>query len=144
MPIWAQIVVPVMTAVLTLIATTVTSYLLNGPKRKREEREAEIKSLLDKVDTLNKSINDRITQSEKDSKILRDDIKLLKMGLQSIIKNDLKVQYHEHLEKQYASVDTKEDLEKLYQVYHSLGCNGIMDGVRAQFLKLPEKPPKTK
>ena len=119
LPLWAQIFLPVLTAVLTLIATTVTTHFLNGPKRKREEREAELKALLDKIDTLS------------------NNTELLKTGLQAIIKNDLKVRYEHWIAKKYAPLDAKEDLERMYAVYHSLGANGVMDGMRKEFMDLP-------
>ena len=151
MPIWAQIFVPVLTAVLTLIATTITTHFLNGPKRKKEkeiedaeERKKEIEAIINKIDDLDKNINVKIEQIRDSNKPLKEDVKLLKTGIQAIVKNDLKQQYHDHLETGWASIDTKEDLEKLYQVYHSLGANGVMDGMRKAFMDLPTKPPKNK
>lgn len=140
MPIWAQILVPVLTAVATLIATSVTTHILNGPKRRREEREEEIRSIISKIDSLNKSIDERITQSYNDSNLLKDDITLLKMGLQAIIKNDLKVRYEHWIDEGYAPLDAKEDLERMYQIYHKLGANGVMDGMRKIFMNLPTEP----
>ena len=149
MPIWAQIFVPVLTAVLTLIATTVTTHFLNGPKRRREKeeedarkRQEEVTSILNKIETLDKNIDAKLEQARANSKALREDIKLLKAGTQAIVKNDLKLQYHEHIEAGWASVDTKEDLERLYQIYHQLGANGVMDGMRKTFMDLPSRPPK--
>ena len=136
---WAQILLPVLTAVLTLIATTVTTHFLNGPKRRRakeeeedKKRREEIAAILNKIETLNANIDTKLEQARNNSKALREDIQLLKSGIQSIIKNDLKLQYRERIE----------DLEKLYQIYHSLGANGVLDQLRNQFMSLPNRPPK--
>ncbi len=149
MPYWAQIFLPVLTAVLTLIATTITTHFLDGPRRKKEKeeeetqkRKEEIESILNKIEELDKNIDDKLEQARNNSKALREDIKLLKSGQQAIIKNELKKQYYENIEAGWASVDTKEDLERLYQIYHSLGANGVMDGMRKTFMDLPTKPPK--
>ena len=36
-------------------------------------------------------------------------------------------------------MDARDDLEKMYQAYHKLGANGVMDNMRKQFLDLPIK-----
>ncbi len=141
MPIWAQIVVPVMTAVLTLIATTVTNYFLNGPKRRREQHEKEMQNLSEEIETLRKDINDTLQQQRAYSKQMAEDIKLLKAGNQAMLKEELKTQYQHWIELKYAPMDVKEDLERLYQVYHSLGANGIMDHLRKSFMDLPTDEP---
>ena len=56
-------------------------------------------------------------------------------GLQSVLK-DL---YLEWIKKGYAPLDARDDLEKMYQAYHKLGANGVMDNMRKQFLDLPIK-----
>ena len=43
------------------------------------------------------------------------------------------------LKKKYAPVDAKDDLEKMYGVYHTLGANGVLDHTREQFLNLPDE-----
>ena len=60
MPIWAQIFVPVLTAVLTLIATTVTTYFLGGPKRRREQKEQDIKNIINKIEDLKTNIDGKL------------------------------------------------------------------------------------
>lgn len=137
MPIWAQILVPVLTAVATLVATTITTHILNGPKKKKEERAKEINSILEKIEQLDRDIDEKLEIARNRSSQLGEDIALLKLGLQAIIKNELKSSYNQHIKKGYASVDVKEDLEKLYQVYHSLGQNGVLDDLHCRFMKLP-------
>ena len=67
----------------------------------------------------------------------QNDIMLLKQGVQALLKNELKVRYDYWLQLGYAPEDAKDDLEHEYQVYHSLGKNGVMDERRARFLRLP-------
>ena len=66
-----------------------------------------------------------------------DDMRLIKKGIQAILKNDLKVRYEHWIEEGYAPDDARDDLEAEYKIYHSLGKNGVMDGRRAKFLDLP-------
>ena len=68
-----------------------------------------------------------------------EDIALLKLGSQATIKNELKIRYEKWLKLGYAPVDAKDDLEKMYVIYHKLGANGVMDHIREQFLDLPDE-----
>ena len=69
-----------------------------------------------------------------------EDIRLLKKGIQALLKNDLKVRYDYWLDQDYAPEDAREDLEAEYCIYHALGKNGVMDSRRANFLDLPLEP----
>lgn len=40
----------------------------------------------------------------------------------------------------YCPTDEKADFENLYQSYHQLGKNGVMDANREKLLALPEAP----
>ena len=64
---------------------------------------------------------------------------LIKSGLQSLIKTDLEDAYDGWIRKGYAPIHIKNELEKLYWVYHNLGKNGVMDSLRDTFNKLPNE-----
>ena len=66
------------------------------------------------------------------------------IGLQAVLKDLLKIRYLEWIKRGYAPMDSKDDLEHMYNAYHGLGANGVMDGLREKFLKLPEEKPKGK
>lgn len=69
-----------------------------------------------------------------------EDSRLIKKGIQALLKNDLKVRYDYWLDKGYAPEDAREDLEAEYQIYHALGKNGVMDDRRNRFLAQPMEP----
>ena len=69
-----------------------------------------------------------------------EDFRMLKKGIQALLKNDLKVRYDYWIDRGYSPEDAREDLEAEYRVYHSLGKNGVMDGRRRKFLDLPLEP----
>ena len=77
-------------------------------------------------------------KAEEDRK--EEDVRLLKRGIQALLKNDLKVRYDYWIDQDYAPEDAREDLEAEYRVYHALGKNGVMDGRRKKFLDLPLEP----
>ena len=69
-----------------------------------------------------------------------EDFRLLKKGIQALLKNDLKVRYDYWIDREHAPEDAREDLEAEYRIYHALGKNGVMDGRRRKFLDLPTEP----
>ena len=109
----SDILTTAVTVLVGLIVTAVFNGIINFPKKKKDQA------------------------AQQDS-----DRQLIKRGIQVLLKNDLKVRYDFWMEKGYAPEDAKDDLEKEYQVYHSMGKNGVMDTRRAKFLELPTEPPE--
>lgn len=103
-----SIITTTITVGVSLIVTFIFNGIVNFPKKKKDKESRE-----------------------------KADFELIKRGLQALLKNDLKVRYDYWLKLGYAPDDAKDDLEKEYQVYHSLGKNGVMDERRAKFLELP-------
>lgn len=64
----------------------------------------------------------------------------LERGVQAILRDRLYQTYNHHSEKGYASVHARENFENMYQQYHNLGKNGVMDDIREKFLELPTEP----
>lgn len=108
---WESIMNTTLTMVVGLIVTAIFNGAINVPKKKKKE----------------------------DAK-RAEDWRLLKKGIQALLKNDLKVRYDFWLDQSYAPEDAREDLEAEYQIYHSLGKNGVMDDRRKRFLSLPTDP----
>ena len=118
------------TSALSVLITLTITFLFNGivnlPKKKKAEQQA--------AKTAQENFEKKLTN--KLDKIQRD-VVLCKRADQVLLKNDLKVRYDYWLDEGYAPEDARDDLEKMYQVYHSLGKNGVMDDRRARFLALP-------
>lgn len=131
----------------SLIVTFIFNGAINLPKKRRkqeaEQREKEV-LLLNSIQKLQESVSDISKQLEyqrqKDEEFSKD-IELIKLGLQSVLKNDLKTRYDYWIRRKYAPIDAKDDLERMYQVYHKLGANGVMDAHRERFLALPDSLP---
>lgn len=145
MPQW---VVTILTSgactLLTVIITFIFNGIINLPKQKKKkeaEEEQKRQDLLAKFDKVlaksNDAIKDELNALQARDKIFEDDLKLLKRGLQASLKNDLKNRYEDWIGKGYAPIDAKDDLEGMYQAYHGLWQNGVMDAMRAEFLALP-------
>ena len=160
MEIWQAILTAAGTCFATLLVTFIFNWFTNRPKKRKEEeakKEAERKKeltdmkeeLLSKIEEVKQ---ERIAEREACGK---DHVGLVKLvtdiqksgqatnaGLQAVLKDLLKIRYLEWIEKGYAPMDARDDLEKMYQAYHSCGANGVMDSLREQFLELPTLPSK--
>lgn len=111
---WATLINTALTMLVGLIITAIFNGAINVPKKKRAEDARR-----------------------------EEDWRLLKKGIQALLKNDLKVRYDYWLDQGYAPEDAREDLEAEYQIYHALGKNGVMDDRRNRFLAQPKEPQDT-
>lgn len=160
MEIWQAILTAAGTCFATLLVTYFFNMWTNRPKKKKEEKAAEearrkqeleiVKNeLLEKIEEVKQ---ERIAEREACGKdhiglvALVTDIqktnKAQNVGLQAVLKDLLKIRYLEWIHKGYAPMDARDDLERMYQAYHNLGANGVMDALRKQFLALPESKKK--
>ena len=160
MEIWQAILTAAGTCFVTLLVTYFFNFFTNRPKKRKEEEarkeEKHKKQLEELKDELLVKIEEvkqeRITEREACGKdhlslvALVTDIqktnKAQSIGLQAVLKDLLKIRYLEWIEKGYAPMDARDDLERMYQAYHNLGANGVMDSLREQFLLLPTAPNK--
>lgn len=63
----------------------------------------------------------------------------LKLGLQAMLRSQMINDYNHWGEKGYAPIYARENFENVWQQYHSLGANGVMDDIHEKFYKLPTK-----
>lgn len=59
-----------------------------------------------------------------------------------MLRRKLRELYLSCTKAKFASLEDRDDFENMYQRYHQLGSNGIMDNVREQFLELPVSKPE--
>lgn len=82
----------------------------------------------------------RRRRAERDR--LERDMELLKGGVQALLRDRLVALYKTYyMEQHYVPLHIKESYENCYQHYHSLGANGIMDGMARDVRKAPIAPP---
>lgn len=63
------------------------------------------------------------------------------LGVQALLQDRLLQGYKHYQEKGWAGFEDRQTMENMYNQYHTLGKNGIMDGYRKRFLLLPEYDP---
>lgn len=64
----------------------------------------------------------------------------LKRGLQAMLRSQMINDYNYWSNKGYAPVYARQNFENLWEQYHSLGANGVMDDIRKKFQELPTAP----
>lgn len=63
----------------------------------------------------------------------------LKMGLQAMLRAQMINDYNYWSEKGYAPVYARQNFENLWEQYHALGANGVMNDIHEKFLDLPTR-----
>ena len=126
---WETLLTSALTLIISLTITFAFNGFVNIPKKKKAEQQAAD----EKQAAFERKLNNKLDKIQRD-------VSLCKRADQVLLKNDLKVRYDYWLDQEYAPEDARDDLEKMYQVYHSLGKNGVMDERRARFLALPTEP----
>lgn len=152
---WQTLLMTGGTCFITLLVTFVFNWVTNGPKRKKAKEEAQRKEQEQRLKELEERMNTRFDEVVRlraeerracgqDHQVvlgklnkIDEDNELTKEGLQAVIKNDLKIRYLKWIALGYAPMDAKDDLERMYQIYHRLGKNGAMTSIRDEFMALP-------
>lgn len=75
--------------------------------------------------------------------VLKGEVRAIKLGLQALLRRQLRKEYKHYATKGWVSVEDRDDFENMYTQYHNLGVNGVMDNVHDKFLALPTQPPAT-
>lgn len=115
MPIWLTIFLSCGGSTLcALIVTLVFNSIVNSSKRRREDREKLISEL-------------------------RNDNKEMREGMQALLRDRLYGLYGKCLRKKYATIEESNNFINMYNRYHNLGQNGVMDNIKEKFLSLPTK-----
>lgn len=60
----------------------------------------------------------------------------LKAGVQAMLRDRLYGMYYKYRAMGRTNADARANFENLYQQYHALGANGVMDDIREKFLDL--------
>lgn len=152
---WQTLLMTGASVFVTLLVTFIFNWVTNRPKERKEEEAKKEQRRQQELEDMKKELLDKIEEVKQERVIEReacgkDHLSLVKLvtdiqtsntaqsiGLQAVLKDLLKIRYLEWIEKGYAPMDARDDLERMYQAYHGLGANGVMDSLREQFLALP-------
>lgn len=149
----AEFLALILSFVVTLV-TTVVSILIkrNFDKffRRKEQEEEERKNNEEKLkefevgkerEERKKDMREAIEEAVEP---IKEDLAIIKKGTQAGLRHDLHLIADEWLIKGYCPRNVKVDFESLYNQYHQLGKNGVMDNTYQSILALPESKPRTR
>lgn len=88
------------------------------------------------------AVGKKIEPIEKELLDIKEDLNKVKAGVQASNRADLQTLVDKADQQGWLSPYDKERFCQLYQAYHNLGKNGVMDAHRARILSLPDIPKK--
>lgn len=68
-----------------------------------------------------------------------EDINLIKKGLQSLLRDKLYEKLNKAKANKYVDINEKDNFINLWENYHALYENGVMDGIKDEFMDIELK-----
>ena len=115
-------------------------------KKKQQSTEAKEKLRLERQTQIREVVRDEISPLKDDVKNLKKDIESLqktdvlqRQGLQATLRDRLYELYEECSQKHFTTMSQRDNFENMYQKYHALYANGVMDDIHDRFFSLPSE-----
>ena len=61
----------------------------------------------------------------------------VKSGVQALLRAQMISEYNKAKDKGYAPIYAKENFQNMWDNYHNLGANGVMDAIKDEYLAMP-------
>ena len=90
--------------------------------------------------TIHQEMSEMREGFKQDMVPLKQDVELMKKGMQKDIRRSLRQDGEVMIQKGYATQLEKTEFDELYWSYHNLGRNGVMDSLHEEVMKLPNTP----
>lgn len=152
MPEWLQITATAISIIASLFGLCGISIYINERVKhrasKKNEQEDKEQEAIEQAKNehykqiIVQAISEKIDPLETELSEVRDDIKKLKAGVQASNRADLQVLVDKAENQKWLSQYDKHRFYQLYQAYHNLGKNGVMDAYKDKVLALPDVPPE--
>lgn len=152
MPEWLQITATAISIIASLFGLCGISIYINERVKhrasKKNEQEDKEQEAIEQAKNehykqiIIQAISEKIDPVENELSEVRDDIKKLKAGVQASNRADLQVLVDKAKNQNWLSQYDKHRFYQLYQAYHNLGKNGVMDAYKDKVLALPDVPPE--
>ena len=66
----------------------------------------------------------------------------VQLGVQALLRSKMIDEYNKWSERGYAPIYARENFQNMYNQYHNLGMNGVMDDLLEKFKELPTQKHK--
>lgn len=60
-------------------------------------------------------------------------------GIQALLRAQMISEYNKAIDKGYAAIYAKQNFENVWNKYHALGANGVMDDIHDRYMSLPDR-----
>ena len=74
----------------------------------------------------------RIKENDKETKAV-------KLGVQAMLRAQMISEYNKAKDKGYAPIYAKDNFQNMWDNYHNLGANGVMDAIKDEYLAMPNR-----
>ena len=74
----------------------------------------------------------RIKENDKETQAV-------KSGVQALLRAQMISEYNKAKDKGYAPIYAKENFQNMWDNYHNLGANGVMDAIKDEYLAMPNR-----
>ena len=131
-------------AIITTIVGIILKRVTDKNFKKRDEDEAKRRAEHEELEAFreqerNKALATTIeTSISKEIQPIKDDLALLKRGSQASLRHNIYEVYDAWIDKGYCPRDVKADFDNLYQNYHAMGKNGVMDKCYKDLMDQPD------
>lgn len=61
-------------------------------------------------------------------------------SIQALLRAQMISEYNKAKDRGYAPIYAKQNFENMWDKYHNLGVNGVMDSIHEAYLALPDEP----
>ena len=63
----------------------------------------------------------------------------VKSGVQALLRAQMISEYNKAKDKGYAPIYAKDSFQNMWDNYHNLGANGVMDAIKDEYLAMPNR-----
>ncbi len=74
----------------------------------------------------------RIKENDKETKAV-------KLGVQAMLRAQMISEYNKAKDRGYAPIYAKDNFQNMWDNYHNLGANGVMDAIKDEYLAMPNR-----
>lgn len=150
---WTVIIAFIVATVVETASSTIVGLIIKHQWDKRQAEKQRLKELeaeqfANAEDKRCKAIKEAIHQEmsdigesfKQDITPLKQDVELMKKGMQKDIRRSLRQDGEAMVRRGYAIQLEKTEFDELYWSYHNLGRNGVMNFLHEEVMKLPNTP----
>lgn len=68
-----------------------------------------------------------------------DETQAVKSGVQALLRAQMISEYNKAKDRGYAPIYAKDNFQNMWDNYHNLGANGVMDAIKDEYLAMPNR-----